>query len=72
MKDITNYKNKIVLLENGQMAKVLTIIIENYEICMIVGKLNSDTILIWDNQGKSENSDYNIDRFSTESLHKNG
>jgi hypothetical protein len=64
------------MLENGQIARIVTVIFENYELCMIVGRLDSETVLMWDNQGKSENQEYNIDNISTkreqERINKNG
>ena len=55
-------KKKVVALENGLYATVVSVIFENRELCLIVGKIGEDQYVIWDNEGKCDNPAHDIIR----------
>lgn len=55
-------RNKVVVLDNGHYAQIISVIKENGNPCLIVGRLNKEVVLTWDFNGTCLDSEYNIER----------
>jgi hypothetical protein len=53
-------RNETVMLTNGNTAKIISVIRENNNPCMIVGRQDDGNLLIWNHDGGSEYLGYDI------------